>query len=195
MASTIDNKKDILLLLLYSPGQHDGFNEPVVGRTRLVKMLFLFSKECLRHFRKGTKITEESFYEFFAWDFGPFSKQVYDDIMFFVLRDFIETDVTEEEVLPEAAAEWEEWMRMSSEDPEDEGVSEYDEQSFTLSAKGLRFAKSLYEALSPEQKATLRAFKAKLNSTPLSAILRYVYEAYPDFTEKSLIREKVTGHK
>jgi hypothetical protein len=36
--------KHILLLLLYSPGNSDHPNEPLVGRTRIIKMLFLFDK-------------------------------------------------------------------------------------------------------------------------------------------------------
>ena len=193
MPKIVDNKKDILLLLLYSPGQTDQFNEPVIGKTRLVKMLFLFSKECLKHFKEGTKITEENFYAFFAWNFGPFSKQIYDDIMFFILRGFIEEDVSEDEVLPEAAAEWEEWMRMSSPDADDDGVSEYYEQSFKLSKKGMEFTKGLYDALSADQKDTLKTFKTKMSRTPMKAILRYVYETYPDFTTRSQIREHVLG--
>jgi hypothetical protein len=193
MPRAIDNRKDMLLLLLYSPGQTDDFNESVVGRTRLVKMLFLFSKECLKHFKRGTLITDKNFYEFFPWSFGPFSKQVYDDILFFLLRGFIERETIDCEVLPEAAAEWEEWMRMSSAEMDESAVSEYDEQAFKLSEKGINFAKDLYANLSREQRITLKTFKAKMNSSPLKAILKYVYETYPDFTVRSQIREQVIG--
>ena len=195
MCKAIDNKKDILLLLLYSPGNTDQFNEAVIGKTRLVKMLFLFHKECLRHFVKSTRITEENFYEFFAWNFGPFSTQVYDDIMFFTLRGFIVEESTEEEVLPEAASEWWEWMRMSSPDAEQGGITDYDEHSFTLSDKGATFAKDLYGTLTTNQKKTLKTFKAEMNRRPLKAILQYVYDRYPDFTSHSKSREQVLGRK
>ncbi|MBX3728535.1 MAG: hypothetical protein KF858_05055 [Candidatus Sumerlaeia bacterium] len=193
MAKTIDNKKDVVLLLLYSPGASGNFNEPVVGRTRLVKMLFVFYKEWLKHFKRGTKITEENFYRFFAWNFGPFSKEVYDDLMFFILRGFIDREESTAEVLPEAAAEWDEWMNMSTSEAEDGGFSEYEEQEFRLSEKGLRFAKELYDSLSPEQRTTLKTFKTKMNTASLRAILKYVYETYPDFTTQSQIRSKVLG--
>ncbi len=193
MAKPIDNRKDILLLLLYSPGRSASYNEPVIGRTRLIKMLFLFGKECMKHFRKGTRITEGNFYEFFAWDFGPFSKEVYDDLMFFTLRGFITAEETDDEVLPEAAAEWEEWMRMSSSSAEDDGVFEYDEQTFSLSEHGGRFAQELYVSLSDNQRETLKTFKAHINKTPLRAILNYVYETYPDFTSRARIRDDVLG--
>ncbi len=195
MQRKIDNKKDILLLLLYSPGVGTSFNEPIVGRTRLVKMLFLFWKECLKQFKRGLAITEENFYEFFPWNFGPFSKEVYNDLMFFLLRGFIESEDSESELLPEAAAEWMEWMKMSSPEADDEGITEYDEQSYKLSERGEKFAKELYESLNKEQRKILRTFKGKLVRTPLKAILKYVYEKYPDFTERSHIRQQILGDK
>jgi len=48
--SRITNRRDILLLLLYSPGVSSQVNERIAGRTRLVKMLFLFKKELLGQF-------------------------------------------------------------------------------------------------------------------------------------------------
>lgn len=194
MNKIVNNKKDILLLLLYSPGQTNQINEPIIGKTRFIKMLFIFKKECLQYFLKGTAITDENFYEFFPWKFGPFSSEIYDDIMFFTLRDFIETGVTDEEVLPEAAAEWEKWMQMSIEDPYDaygDEISEYEEFSYKLSEKGLQFTKELFDTLSSDQKNTLQTFKKKLNGIPLGALIRYVYDTYPEFIEKSLIRDKI----
>lgn len=112
-AKTIDNRKDVLLLLLYSPGRTDSPNEPIDGRTRLTKMLFLFKEEAFKAFRAGTSINEENFYQFFPWNFGPFSRDVYDDLTFFELRGFIEKGESEEETLPEAAAEWDRWLNLS----------------------------------------------------------------------------------
>jgi hypothetical protein len=37
--------KDFLLALLYCPGKDSAENEPVIGRTKLTKMVFLFEKE------------------------------------------------------------------------------------------------------------------------------------------------------
>ena len=42
----INNRKDILLLLLYSPGVTEQINEPIKGRTRILKILFIFKKRC-----------------------------------------------------------------------------------------------------------------------------------------------------
>ncbi|MCI0630321.1 MAG: SocA family protein [Phycisphaerales bacterium] len=193
MSKPIDNRKDVLLLLLYSPGKTNQFNEPIVGRTRLTKLLFLFKEEALEHFRAGTSITEDNFYRFFAWNFGPFSRDVYDDLTFFELRGFIERREADEEALPEAAAEWDRWLDLSRAESADDSISEYDEQEFRLTAKGEAFAKPLYDSLSGEQRKLLKAFKAKLAKAPLKAVLEYVYTNYPDQTTKSQIKEQVLG--
>ena len=46
------NSKDLLLSFLYSPGQTDEYNEPIVGRTKLTKMMYLFEKQIYNKFFK-----------------------------------------------------------------------------------------------------------------------------------------------
>jgi uncharacterized protein YwgA len=186
----INNRRDVLLLLLYSTGRTENFNEPISGRTRLVKMLFLFKNDVLPKFIKDTQLTEDNFYKFFPWDFGPFSVEVYDDLSFFQLRGFIETKSAEEEPLPEAVAEWTRWR---SEAEMDDDVDVYEEDSFRLTEKGLAFTAKLYQSLSTNQKAMLAAFKSKLSEAPLRGILRYVYQKYPEQTTKSTIKQEVLG--
>lgn len=190
----INNRRDILLLLLYSPGKDDEPNRPIVGRTRLVKMLYLFKEEALNHFRRGTDITEENFYEFFAWNFGPFSSQVYDDLNFFELRGFIDRQDADSETIPESAAEWEMWLSGSLPDSSGDAYSEYNEEQFTLTDIGRKFVdENLYNALTGSQKRLLKTFRAKLETKPLKAILSYVYETYPSLTVNSTIQEQVVG--
>jgi len=179
--------------MLYSPGRRQRVNEPIVGRTRIVKMMFLFKQEALSHFRRGTQITEDNFYEFFPWDFGPFSQQVYDDLTFFTLRGFIEVSEAQEEALPESAEEWHEWLSKSGAGVDPSEPEEYHEEEFRLKDKGIEFAASLYETLSASQRQLLKEFKSRLTSTPLRAILRYVYERYPPMTNQSKIKEQVLG--
>lgn len=190
----INNRRDILLLLLYSPGKSPRPNQPIVGRTRLVKMLFLFKEEALKHFKKGTSIDEGNFYDFFAWNFGPFSSQVYDDLNFFELRGFIRKSESTEETIPESAAEWERWLSAGLPEADDESYSEYEEQEFELTPKGEAFVENnLYGELSLKQQKLLQEFRARMESAPLRGILKYVYENYPELTERSEIREQVLG--
>lgn len=181
-----------MLLLLYSPGSGDQVNEPIAGRTRLVKMLFLFRQEALSHFKKGTELSEENFYRFFPWNFGPFSSDVYRDLEFFTLRGFVASSASEEEALPESAAEWDRWM--SDLDAQDVETDEYEEENFQLTSAGATFVqKRLWSLLSDAQRGFLRQFKNRTARVPLRALLRYVYEKYPDFITKSVIREEVIG--
>jgi hypothetical protein len=194
MAKKIDNRKDMMLLLLYSPGRGERPNEPIVGRTRLMKMLFLFKEEATEYFKGEVDIPPEEFYKFFPWSFGPFSRDVYDDLTFFILRRFIESSEVEEDALPESAAEWEAWLDGARSDAFEGSISEYKEESFTLTEKGTRFASELYESLSPPQKKLLRNFKKRMAWVPLRALLKYVYENYPEMTDKSTIREQLLGN-
>jgi len=189
----INNRRDVLLLLLYSPGKTGRINEPIVGRTRLVKMLFLFKAEVLPLFRRGTEITDENFYQFFPWNFGPFSAQVYDDITFFILRGFVESSATGEESLPESAAEWEKWLTNFGPQQTSEEIDPYEEESFHLTERGIDFTKELYDALSASQKQLLREFKTRLSTAPLRSILKYVYKTYPEQTTESEIKGEVLG--
>ena len=194
MVAKIDNRKDVLLLLLYSPGRSDCFNEPIIGRTGLVKMLFLFKEEAMEHFRRGTEISEDDFYEFFPWDFGPFSLEAYDDLTFFLLRGFVKGEEVAENALPESAAEWEEWLSSSRSDSTDEPISEYREEAYRLTPKGESFARGLYETLSAGQRRLLREFKKRTTSVTLRALLKYVYENYENMTLRSKIREEILGN-
>jgi uncharacterized protein YwgA len=196
----INNRKDILLLLLYSSGAAGKINEPVIGRTRLIKLLFLFKKEALPHFKRGTDVNDENFYNFFAWNFGPFSAEIYDDITFFTLRGFVASKTTTDEILPEEMEEWDNYLQVSGvgdfsvssgEDylPSDQ---EYLSEEFYLTEKGKNYVeKNLWGCLSDTQKELLTKFKSKLCSIPLRTLLRYVYTTYEDMTTKSKIKGEI----
>ena len=191
----LNNRKDILLLLLYSPGKTGKFNEPVVGKTRLIKMLFLFKKEALQHFCQGTEISVENFYEFFPWNFGPFSSQVYDDLMFFILRGFIESSAAHQDSLPESEEEWEKWLDESGTSEIPQEIDPYEEETFALTEMGMRFTKQIYDSLSQSQQKLLKEFKARLSVAPLRAILRYVYKTYPKEIANSTIKEEILANR
>ncbi len=145
-------------------------------------------EEALNEFRRGTEITEENFYSFFPWNFGPFSSEIYDDLKFFELRNFIRTDESDEDTTPESAAEWALWLSSSSPDSENDLYSEYQEEKFWLTEKGCQFVMSkLYPELTNSQTKHLKAFRSRLESVPLRALLKYVYERYPSQTVYSQI--------
>lgn len=49
----IKSAKDLIMLLLYAKGHKGVEGEAVVGRTRLMKMIFLFDKEIRKQFNLG----------------------------------------------------------------------------------------------------------------------------------------------
>ena len=190
----IDNRRDILLLLLYTPGALHEVNVPIVGRTKLVKMLFIFREEVLPQFKRNTKLDDKEFYDFAPWNFGPFSEDVYDDLRFFKLREFISIQKTKEETVIESAEEWALWASSANSIDNDNQFSEYDEDAFSLTPKGCGFVKSkLVPLLSNNQKKLLYNFRKKFEYVSLRAILKYVYDTYPEQCINSKIRDEITG--
>lgn len=66
------NRMDLLLLLLLADG-NNGPNEPIEGKTRLQKQLFLSQKKLKDH-----KIDKP--YSFRPYHYGPYCKDIYSDI-------------------------------------------------------------------------------------------------------------------
>ena len=193
----ITNRKDFLLLLLYAKGKTDSFNESIIGRTRVVKMMFLFMKEVLRHFKKDTHVNEDNFYQFFPWHFGPFSQDIYDDITFFDFVGFLDIENSQDQRISESYNEWKMWMdEITLDETTNIGdipffaINSPYEEKFKLTEKGEKYTESLYETLTSNQKELLNSFKLKLVSAPLRGILSYVYKRYPDMTTKSEIKQR-----
>lgn len=182
--------KDTLLLLLYSPGIGNDPNEKVQGRTRLVKMIFLFEKEVYPKF----KFDVENLAKFVEWKFGPWSEEVFSDIEFFKSIGFIETETEKDNVndlTSEEAEEFEKWEENIS--LTDYATDEYQQEIFILTSLGKKYIEDnkLFNSLSENQKAGLKEFKKKFNGVSLFSILRYVYEKYPEYTLKSEIKNQV----
>ena len=67
------SRVDILLMLLLAGGTNNTENEPIVGKTRLQKELFLAQKVLKDHHISRP-------YSFRPYHYGPFCKDVYNDI-------------------------------------------------------------------------------------------------------------------
>jgi uncharacterized protein len=184
--------KDLLLTLLYLPGVSSEINESINGRTRITKMFFLFDKEIFKKF-DDFKITNMP--EFFAYNYGPFSKDLLDDIRFFCTMGFIQEESLDDDM---SEPEMEEYCFDIINDDIGYGeeidtckVGIQKEVSYTLTNKGIKYVKeNIINKLSSEQIALLSQFKSKINELPLDAILEYVYNKYPESAEKSKIKKK-----
>ena len=185
------NGKDLLLSFLYSPGINESINEPIVGRTKITKMMFLFEKQIYSKFFKDNMTI--SLPDFEPYYFGPFSKELFEDLAFFESIGMITVAPTN---IPLSSADRVESSNVFdetdlwSEARFDENVEEY-ESAYSLSASGKNYVQDkVWTLFTQTQKDKLKQFKAQINKISLDALLRYVYTTYPEETEKSLIADR-----
>ncbi|MBK7106865.1 MAG: DUF4065 domain-containing protein [Ignavibacteriae bacterium] len=188
------NSKKLLLLLLYSSGKTSEICEEIKGRTRIVKMIFLFNEEIKKDFIKDANIEMEPI-TFYSWDYGPFSKDIYNDIEFFINNNLIivrNNSLEKEEI---ELFEYERWLEDQYMSNEVVNLSEkYNQEIFQLSQKGKDWIeKNIWHLLSQNQIEILKLFKKRLNEASLDAILRYTYLKFPNYTDQSKIKEKIIG--
>lgn len=187
------DSKQLLLYMLYL-GFDNQENVPIDGTTRIQKMFFIFEKEILPCLKNKTYDSPA----FFAYNYGPYSKDISENIRFFHNIKFIDETVLDYDK-PQKAVEEEiydesDWLfdDINSVN-ENESIKEY---SYFLTQIGLKYVKeNLLNLYDSEDKKLLQQFKKKICSMPLSGIIDYVYHKYEDMTEKSLIRDKVLGEK
>ena len=191
----ITNSKDLLMWLLYAKGDEGRQCQPIRGRTRLMKMVFLFKKEIRRKFNMGKVISKDALPDFEAYDFGPFSAQLFTDLEFLVELGFVHVKSAEGvDLLPEESLEYKYW-KAGSESESDLGGPEY-EEDFSLTSLGKEFVKDgKVGKLSKDQEVVLNEFKARCTAASLRSLLRYVYTNYPKTITESKIRDEILSEK
>jgi uncharacterized protein YwgA len=87
---------DLLLLLLYAPGPSGEKNEPIKGKTRLQKELFLAQKQL-----RDEGVSRP--FSFMPYDMGPYSKELYNTIDWLVHKGLItvQQKITDHGIYPE----------------------------------------------------------------------------------------------
>ena len=177
------------MLLLYAKGHLRQSCEPIRGRTRLMKMVFLFKKEVRGRFNLGKAIPEGALPKFTAYDYGPFSADVFADLEFLVDLGFVQVRPVGDP-FPEEAQEYKYWQAGAA--PEDDATGPEVEEEFSLTADGQGFVQEELEpSLTRKQWGVLEEFKARCTSASLRSLLRYIYAKYPEMTTKSKIREEI----
>ena len=188
--AAISSSKDILMLLLYAKGASDKECEPIEGKTRLMKMVFLFDKELRRSVNLRKTIPSTALPQFEAYSYGPYSAQVYRDLEFLVELGLIDvTSLDNVEKLPEEIREYEYWQATNDTDEDNTGQSQ---ELFSLSDLGRKFVENkLLPTLSDSHKEAINEFKRRCTAASLRSLLKYVYSKYPRMTDRSKIRDKV----
>lgn len=187
------SSSDYLLLLLDLDEQ-----KPIVGAIRLMKMMFLFDKEISPIIsKKGAKV--DVMPEFVAYDFGPFSKDIYEQIELFQNLKFIKTDTV---ATTDSTDELDDWENLYGEDIFDVELKDgyrklnidYKSIKYVIEERGHRYVeKKILPELSQEVIELLRNFKKKLNSITTQQLLYYVYSRYEKYTTESKIKTRVLG--
>ena len=184
---------DYLLLLLYLDNC-----SAINGAIRITKMMFLFNKEIAPLLKKkGIDICEDDLPKFSAYNYGPFSKDVYEQLELFQSISFIKAKNL---YANEEMSEVDDWEESAFETESSEGASQYLSyqegkfMQYELLSLGKKYVESeIVPQLSEDQLSVLTAYKKRIVHTSPKMILRYVYTKYPEMTENSLIKDKVLG--
>jgi len=169
------NRTDLIFLMLYAPNKPGGQPAPELrGITRLEKLLYLWQQE-----GPIRQISEDE-YEFEPHNFGPFSKDIYDDTSLLSSAEFITERV-------------EPWS--SSTDYVEardviglEGEMEPHERIFKLTDKGRAVAEQLLKQIPPETWRGLATIKQRYVGLSLTQLIRYVYRRYPELTRRTKLK-------
>lgn len=137
-----------------------GDEEPIDGRTRLQKMVFVVQQELA----ESDDLREDQLYEFFAYDYGPFSKELAEDI----------DRMIDDGLLDEEDIEY-----------DDEGNIKY---LYTLESQGRSTVKREIAAREVDEVIeTARRIKRRFNEElSLPEVIDEVYAEYPEYAENSI---------
>lgn len=150
-------------------------------------MKFAFLLQRKYNFPKRAGISK--YYEFEPYKFGPFAKELYDDISFLENLGYIKArEIGDPSVaeLSEDQKALEEWL--IADDVGDETEAGFQEEEFSLTEKGRDFAASLFDSLSHEERRALSEVKARYGALPLTTLLRFVYRTYPEEASKTELK-------
>lgn len=171
---------DLIVLLLGAPSKAPALRDRMDGVTRLEKLIFLLKQET----PIGEQLTEDP--EFEAHNFGPFSAKVYQAVEVLVAAGLLQDSA---ELAPSTEDSWEteEVVGTAQANP-------YATRNFKLTERGRRYYAALIRELPNGTESTLTDFKGRFGTRPLRQLIRYVYKKYPEYTEKSLIRDQILNY-
>jgi uncharacterized protein len=191
----IKKRTDLILTLLYAPDASGHLASPVLGVTRLEKIVFLLTTEAglLSQADEGERFT------FKPYKMGPFSAEIYDEVDFLEALGLVESRkvaLERRQVKEEQPASREELMLFFDEQILDkyqrQESPELDEpKEYRLTARGKEKAKEIFDALPDQERKLLSDYKSKWNQKPLKELVREVYKRYPEYATKSEIKDYI----
>lgn len=178
---------DYLLLLLYLNNK-----EPVRGAVRLTKMMFLFNKQIVPALKKEG-LDSKNLPEFIAYNYGPFSKDLYEQVELFSGINFIQVkDLNEKEDMSSVDNFIEKEFVDECYEDEDETKTENNYWEYCITDVGSGFVETeLLTQITDRQLKLLSQYKKKITDMSIKQLLHYVYTRYPEYTERSIIKDEV----
>ncbi|MDP8238934.1 MAG: hypothetical protein P9X24_07580 [Candidatus Hatepunaea meridiana] len=184
----VENPMDLLLVLLYAPqDESSGESQPIEGITRLQKLMFLLQKG------KGPKsiVKQARQLDYKSYKMGPFSNQLRTDIEELKSAGLIRT-VQLQYVISDDGIEYDNELKDASVyDLDNPRPRHIQSERFSLSNFGREVAEDMWKGLKSSDKKELREFKEFFNSITLRQLLIFVYENYPDYTDRSEIKKQL----
>lgn len=188
------SRRDLVLLTLGSDPD-GGVAKGIGGITRLQKLLYILEKE------ENLTPTEDGF-DFAAYNYGPYSARLYDDLEWLENFGLIKSEVTAAATEAEAAEvdllDFDELMGDGAELTDDGladgmgGPDALEERRFIITKDGAEWIKSLINSGEYDPVVDgIRRVKRKYGKYSLSDLLHYVYKKFPEMTVESEIKGKV----
>ena len=219
----ISARKLAILLLLAARDVNREAAQPILGTTRMQKLLFLVSQRTHLALKDSTYFSFDFKYE--AEKFGPADLDLYQDLDFLRTMRLITWDKSETlEPSPEPSIETVVKLDttkapalLPEEIEEDElsfdylmgmdplellvaGLETEGERRYMITEKGMGLLDKLYSSLKGRQKEHFEILgnacatvRQEYGHWPLRRLLKHVYDNYPSLTTKSTIRERIKG--
>lgn len=172
--------EDIILMLIEA-NERLLRKDTLNGITRLEKIIFLLERET-------TFEGVGQFFPFEAYNYGPFSKEVYEAVEF--LKGCELLDVSEKiYVSPYASADEDKLLSEISDEGADNSKGLATEICFALTDNGRKVAKIMRDAVARKKQSDIEDIDRiirKYGTLPLNHLIRYVYRQYPEMTSKSI---------
>lgn len=166
---------DLILLLLAAPTRWSEAEDRINGITRLEKLLFLIDQEC----EHDTAIRNP--FEFIAYHYGPYSREVYEAVEL----------LEEAELVREDRAFTDSDLDRAEELLYSDMTTEISyERQFFLTDKGKIVAEYLAGS-HPQLQRRIERIKNQYAGLTLQNLIFHVYSQYPDYTKRSVIRDKI----
>jgi len=175
---SLKKRLDFVLLFLFVKGRRNQIGEGIRGITRFIKLLFLLEKET------SFATLVKPYYEFVPYKIGPFEPCVYQDLFLLEMAKLVHKQT---------------YTYAYKSDECDSAIDEGFKFNnvatlYTLTEDGMRFARALAKWCDKKDRTILekmRILKTYYGQASLKALLKYIYEKYPEYTNESEVIEEV----